>query len=68
MAIRDGWRPEIVKKKKEVVHLIDLAREVLRKKLSLDYSQSYKKDLKRTLKLLKDFKRLKKYLKIHKRT
>ena len=55
MAIRDGWRPETVKKKKEVVHLIDLAREVLRKKLSLDYSQSYKKDLVRTEKVLTEY-------------
>ena len=52
MAIRDGWRPETVEKKKETVFLIDVAKEVLSKKLSLEYSQSYKKDLVRTEKVL----------------
>ena len=55
MAIRDGWRPETVEKKKETVFLIDVAKEVLSKKLSLDYSQSYKKDLVRTEKVWTEF-------------
>ena len=55
MAIRDGWRPETVEKKKETVFLIDVAKEVLSKKLSLDYSQSYKKDLVRTEKVWTQF-------------
>ena len=52
MVIRDGWRPETVEKKKETVFLIDVAKEVLSRKLSLEYSQSYKKDLVRTEKVL----------------
>ena len=55
MAIRDGWRPETVEKKKETVLLIDVAKEVLSKKLSLEYSQSYKKDLVRTEKVWTEY-------------
>jgi len=54
-AISDGWRPETVEKKKETVFLIDVAKEVLSKKLSLEYSQSYKKDLVRTEKVWTEY-------------
>lgn len=55
MAIREGWRPETVEKKKETVFVIDVAKEVLSKKLSLEYSQSYKKDLVRTEKVWTEY-------------
>ena len=54
-AISDGWRPETVEKKKETVFLVDVAKEVLSKKLSLEYSQSYKKDLVRTEKVWTEY-------------
>ena len=52
LAVRNGWRPEVSKTKgKETVKVSDIASSVLERKLALDYSKSYKADLKRTARL-----------------
>ena len=44
MAIRNGWRPAL-EIKKEIVSIDSIAKRALKRKLSMDYSSSYKKDL-----------------------
>jgi hypothetical protein len=43
LAIRNGWRPSSVKD--EITTIGSIAKKTLKRKLSLDYSSSYKKDL-----------------------
>ena len=43
LAIRNGWRPSSVQEEKMTIGSI--AKKTLKRKLSLDYSSSYKKDL-----------------------
>jgi integrase len=52
LAVRNEWKPAVLKREKQEVTLVkDVAQRVLNRKLSLDYSQSYKKDLIRTKRL-----------------
>ncbi len=44
MAIRDGWSPAL-EINKEIVSIDSIAKRTLKRKLSMDYSSSYKKDL-----------------------
>lgn len=43
LAIRNGWRPSSVQD--EIITIGSIAKKTLKRKLSLDYSSSYKKDL-----------------------
>jgi integrase len=54
MAIRDGWRPSI-ETKTQKVSIDSIAKRTLKRKLSMEYSSSYKKDLTYTEKLWSEF-------------
>ena len=53
MAIRDGWRPSVFKK--QVVPIDAIAQNTLKRKCSLEFSSSYKKDLIYTERLWSEF-------------
>ena len=56
LAVRNGWKPAVLKKKNQQITLVkDVADRTLKRKLSLDYSASYKKDLIRTKNLWDQF-------------
>ena len=56
LAVRNGWKPAVIIKKKQQTTLVkDVADRTLKRKLSLDYSRSYKKDLIRTKNLWDKF-------------
>jgi integrase len=54
MAIRDGWRPSL-ETKTQKVSIDSIAKKTLKRKLSMEYSSSYKKDLIYTEKLWSEF-------------
>ena len=54
MAIRDGWRPSL-ETKSQKVSIDSIAKKTLKRKLSMEYSSSYKKDLIYTEKLWSEF-------------
>ncbi|MDC1529854.1 site-specific integrase [Schleiferiaceae bacterium] len=54
MAIIDGWRP-IVESKVQEASIDSIAKKTLKRKLSMEYSSSYKKDLTYTEKLWSEF-------------
>ena len=54
MAIRDGWRPSL-ETKTEKVSIDCIAKRTHKRKLSMEYSSSYKKDLTYTEKLWSEF-------------
>ena len=54
MAIRDGWRPSL-ETKTQKVSIDSIAKKTLKRKLSMEYSFSYKKDLIYTEKLWSEF-------------
>ena len=54
MVIRDGWRPSL-ETKTQKVSIDSIAKKTLKRKLSMDYSSSYKKDLIYTEKLWSEF-------------
>jgi integrase len=53
LAIRNGWRPSVLKE--EVITICSISKRALKRKLSLDYSNSYKKDLIYTERLWSEF-------------
>ena len=53
MAIRDGWRPSVFKE--PVVNIGAIAKNTLKRKCSLEFSTSYKKDLIYTERLWSEF-------------
>ena len=53
MAIRDGWRPSVFKE--QVVPIDAIAQNTLKRKCSLEFSSSYKKDLIYTERLWSEF-------------
>ena len=53
LAIRNGWRPSVLKE--EVIIICSISKRALKRKLSLDYSNSYKKDLIYTERLWSEF-------------
>ena len=53
LAIKDGWRPSSLLV--QAIIIKDIAKRTLKRKLSLDYSISYKKDLTYTERLWSDF-------------
>ena len=53
MAIRDGWRPSVFKE--PVVNIEAIAKNTLKRKCSLEFSTSYKKDLIYTERLWSEF-------------
>lgn len=55
LAIRKGWRPEPREVMSKELLVKDIAKAVLKRKLSLDYSKSYKTDLIRTERLWSSF-------------
>ena len=58
LAIDKGWRPTtdtVVAQKRSPLSLIKVADAVLKQKLQLNYSESYKKDLIRTYRLFADY-------------
>ena len=54
MAIRDGWRPSAENERKSI-SIGSIAKITLKRKLSMDYSKSYKNDLIYTEKLWAEF-------------
>ena len=54
MAIIDGWRPTVESKVQEA-SIDSIAKKTLKRKLSMEYSSSYKKDLTYTEKLWSEF-------------
>ena len=59
MAIRDGWRPSAENERKRI-SIGSIAKITLKRKLSMDYSKSYKNDLIYTEKLWAEFIKSKK--------
>ena len=53
LAIRNGWRPSVLKE--EVITICSISKRALKRKLSLDYSNSYKKDIIYTDRLWSEF-------------
>ena len=53
LAISNGWRPSVLKE--EVITICSISKRALKRKLSLDYSNSYKKDIIYTDRLWSEF-------------
>ena len=53
LAMRNGWRPSVLKE--EVITICSISKRALKRKLSLDYSNSYKKDIIYTDRLWSEF-------------
>jgi len=52
LAVRKGWVPTVkTPKAKNSIRIVEVAHNVLSRKLAMDYSESYKRDLRRTLRL-----------------
>lgn len=52
LAVRKGWVPTMkTPKARKSIRIVEVAHNVLTRKLAMDYSESYKKDLRRTVRL-----------------